>query len=74
MNLSLRTILTSGAALVVAGFTVGLVSSVYYISSIGTMLGRGALVSVSLVLLLLPKLLQWLDRWVMMGKRTELAK
>ena len=74
VNLSLRTILTSGAALVVAGFTVGMVSSVYYISSIGTMLGRGALVSVSLVLLLLPKLLQWLDRWVMMGKRTELAK
>ena len=64
ISLSLQTILTSGLALVVAGFSVGIVSSVYYISSIGTMLGRGALVSVALVLLLLPKLLQWLDRWV----------
>ena len=34
------------------------------ISSIGTMLGRGAVVSVALVLFLLPKLLQLLDRWV----------
>ncbi|MBQ9197241.1 MAG: MMPL family transporter [Clostridia bacterium] len=64
VGLSVQTILTSGLVLVVAGFTVGIVSTVYYISSIGTMLGRGALISVALVLLLLPKLLQWLDRWI----------
>ena len=64
IGLSLQTVLTSGSALVVAGFTVGIVSSVYYISSIGTMLARGAVVSVILVLLLLPWLLQKLDRWI----------
>lgn len=62
IGLSLQTVMTSGMALVTAGFSVGIVSSVFYISSIGTMLGRGAIVSVSLVLLLLPKLLQWLDK------------
>ena len=64
ISLSLQTILTSGLALMVAGFSVGVVSSVYYISSMGTMLGRGALISVALVLLLLPKLLHWLDRCI----------
>ena len=64
ISLSMQTILTSGLAFVVAGFTVGVISSVYYISSIGTMLGRGATISVALVLLLLPQLLQWMDRWI----------
>ena len=64
IRLSLPTVLTSGMALIVAGFSVGMVSSVFYISSIGTMLGRGAVVSVALVLFLLPRLLQLLDRWV----------
>lgn len=69
--LSLQTILTSGSALVVAGFSVGIVSTVYYISSIGTMLARGALISVAMVLMLLPKLLQWLDKWIVPGKKKE---
>ena len=64
VTLSLQTVFTSGMALIVAGFSVGIVSSVFYISSIGTMLGRGAMVSVALVLLLLPQLLQWFDRWI----------
>ena len=62
--LSLQTVLTSGMALIVAGFSVGIVSSVFYISSIGTMLGRGAIVSVTLILFLLPALLQLLDKWI----------
>ena len=68
VGLSLQTILTSGSALIVAGFSVGIVSSVFYISSIGTMLGRGAIVSVVLVLFLLPALLQALDRWIVPKK------
>ena len=68
IRLSLPTILTSGAALTDAGFTVGIISSVFYISSIGTMLGRGAIISVTLILFLLPQLLQWLDRWVVPRK------
>ena len=61
---SLRTILTSGLSFVTAGFAVGLVSSVYYIASMGMLLGRGALVSLILVLFLLPKLLVFLDKKV----------
>lgn len=61
---SLPTLLTSGLALVIAGYTVGFMSSVFYISSIGVMLGRGAIASLTLILLLLPCLLVWTDRWV----------
>lgn len=64
MQMSLQTILTSGLALITAGFAVGKISTVFYISSIGTMLARGAVVSVLLILLLLPQLLIWLDRWM----------
>ena len=73
VGLSAQTILTSGMALVTAGFSVGIVSSVFYISSIGTMLARGALVSMAMVLLLLPKLLQWLDRWIVKKNRPTAA-
>ena len=62
LTLSLPTLLTSGLALVIAGYTVGWMSSVFYISSIGIMLGRGAIASLALVILLLPCLLVWTDR------------
>ncbi len=71
IQLSVQTILTSGSALVVAGFSVGIVSSVFYISSIGTMLARGALISVVMVLFLLPRLLQWFDRWIVRAPKRE---
>ena len=61
---SLPTILTSGIILVTAGFIVGKRCSVYYISSIGSLLARGASVSVILVLTLLPALLLLFDRFV----------
>lgn len=61
---SLPTILTSGIILVTAGFIVGKRCSVYYISSIGSLLARGASVSVILVLTLLPALLLIFDRFV----------
>ncbi|MBR6707493.1 MAG: MMPL family transporter [Clostridia bacterium] len=68
LDRSMQTVLTSGLALVTAGFAVGKISSVFYISSIGTMLGRGAVVSVLLVLLLLPQMLVWLDRLIIRGQ------
>ena len=64
LRLSLPTVLTSGIILVTAGFTVGKVCSIYYISSIGLLLSRGALISVILILTLLPALLVLLDRFV----------
>ncbi len=67
LSLSLPTLLTSGLALVIAGYVVGWMSSLFYISSIGIMLGRGALASLALVILLLPCLLVWTDRWMTRG-------
>ena len=64
VTLSMPTVFTSGVILIVAGFVIGQVCTVYYISSIGTMLARGATVSVLLILLLLPPLLVNLDRWI----------
>ena len=64
MHKALPTVLTSGIILITAGFIIGKQCSVYYISAIGLLLSRGALVSVCLVLTLLPALLAVLDRWV----------
>ncbi len=61
---SMPTVLTSGTILITAGFVIGVQCSVYYISSIGSLLSRGALISVILVLTLLPALLTLCDRWI----------
>ena len=62
MRKALPTILTSGLILTVAGFIIGKKCSIYYISSIGLLVSRGALVSSVLVLTLLPALLLLCDR------------
>ena len=62
LSRALPTVLTSGIILVVAGFLVGVQCSIYYISSIGLLISRGALMSVLLVLTLLPALLALADR------------
>ena len=64
MRKALPTILTSGLILTVAGFIIGKKCSIYYISSIGLLVSRGALVSSALVLTLLPALLLLCDRWI----------
>ena len=61
---ALPTVLTSGLILMTAGYIIGRVCSIYYISSIGLLLSRGALMSVILVLTLLPALLSRFDRAV----------
>ena len=66
---ALPTILTSGVILITAGFIIGKQCSVYYISSIGLLLARGALISVVLILTLLPALLILCDRAVMAGRK-----
>ena len=62
---SLPTILTSGVILTVAGAIIGWQCSIYYISSIGLLVSRGALVSALLVLFLLPALLLLGDRFIL---------
>ena len=64
MKKALPTVLTSGAILATAGFIIGKLCSVYYISSIGLLLARGTVISVALILTLLPALLTLLDRAV----------
>ena len=66
---SMPTLLTSGMALIVAGYAVGFMSSLFYISSIGKMLGRGALASLALIIFLLPCLLVWTDRQLIRRER-----
>ena len=62
LSRALPTILTSGIILTAAGFVVGIQCSIYYISSIGLLIARGAVMSVLLVLTLLPALLALFDR------------
>ena len=57
MKKSLSTILTSGSILIIAGYIIGKVCTVFYISDIGLLLSRGTLVSVLFVLFLLPAIL-----------------
>lgn len=71
---ALPTILTSGTILVVAGFVVGLISSEVAISSIGTLLGRGTIISILMVLFLLPSLLLLCDCLIMKSFFTKKLK
>lgn len=59
---ALPTVLTSGIILIMAGYVIGKLCTVYYISSIGMLLSRGATVSVILVLTLLPALLTFREK------------
>ena len=65
LNRALPTVLTSSIILITAGFIVGVQCSIYYISSIGLLISRGAAMSVLLVLTLLPALLAVFDRRIM---------
>lgn len=69
MHKSLPTILTSGTILVSAGYVVGRYCSIYYISSVGFLISRGAFVSAVLVLTLLPALLALLDRYILRERK-----
>ena len=66
---ALPTILTPGIILIVAGFAVGKVCTIYYISSIGLLVSRGALVSTLLMLTFLPSLLLLCDRFIIRPRR-----
>lgn len=67
---ALPTVLTSGVILTTAGFIIGKLCTVYYISAIGLLLARGAAISVFLILTLLPALLALCDRFVV-GKKKK---
>lgn len=65
LQASMLSILTSGTILIVAGYAIYFVVSVEAIKDIGHMLGRGAILSMTLVLLAVPGLMTMLDKPIM---------
>lgn len=66
---SALSVLTSGSILTIVGYGLYKVSSVSAIGDLGHLIGRGALISVILVLFLLPTLLVAGDRWLVRSER-----
>lgn len=64
LNASITTILSSGLILILAAFTIHFVSSTPMLAEIGLLVGRGALISVLAVLLILPQLLLIFDKFI----------
>ncbi|MDE6598264.1 MAG: MMPL family transporter [Clostridia bacterium] len=64
LNHSFPTILTSGSILAIAGFLIGGIVGDPLIATLGTCLGRGVLISIACVLLVLPALLLTFDKWL----------
>lgn len=65
LQASMLSILTSGTILIVAGYAIYFVVSVEAIKDIGHMLGRGAILSMTLVLTAVPGLMTMLDKPIM---------
>ena len=57
LNLAFPTIITSGTMMVVAGILIGQLTSNAVIAGIGQSLGRGTIISIAIVMLVLPQLL-----------------
>ncbi|MCC8168891.1 MAG: MMPL family transporter, partial [Oscillospiraceae bacterium] len=64
INQVFPTIFTSGSILTAAGFLVGKISTDPIISGLGTALGRGTLISIILVMLVLPQILILCDKLI----------
>ncbi|MGM9858912.1 MAG: efflux RND transporter permease subunit [Bacilli bacterium] len=62
---SLPTIFTSGLILIVCGFVICFLSSQSTISSVGLLVGKGAIAAVLLILFFLPSLLYLLDKVIL---------
>ena len=62
---AMPTIFTSGIILIVCGFLVGIIASMTSISTVGVLLGKGTLVSVLMITLVLPSILYVLDGFIM---------
>lgn len=62
---AMPTVFTSGMILTICGFIVGIISSQTSISTVGFLLGKGTLVSVLMITLVLPSILYLLDRFIL---------
>lgn len=64
LNQSFPTILTSGSILAIAGFLIGGIVGDPLIATLGACLGRGVLISIACVMIVLPALLITFDKWL----------
>jgi uncharacterized protein len=65
LKTSSLSILSAAMILAAAGWCLALISAISGVSTIGLLIGRGAMISSLLVLLALPQLLLWSDRWIL---------
>ena len=74
LNEAFPTIITSGTMMVCAGFVIGALTSNATIASLGKTLGRGALISIVLVMSVLPQLLLVGDKLIDKAELTRSSK
>ena len=65
MAAAMPTIFTSGLILMICGFVIGLIASQNAISTVGILLGKGTLVSILMITLVLPSVLYLCDGFVL---------
>lgn len=71
---AMPTVFTSGLILIICGFIVGMVASMTSISTVGFLLGKGTLVSVLMITLVLPSVLYILDGFILKLTRRSRTK
>lgn len=71
---SLPSIITSGTILIACGYVISFASSIPAIGEVGHLVGRGAILSVVAVALLMPCLLRLIDRFIMPGEKGASGK
>ena len=62
---AMPTVFTSGVILTICGFVIGAISSQNTIATVGSLLGKGTLVSVLMITLVLPSILYLLDGFIL---------
>lgn len=67
-------IMTSGSALTVVGFLLGLISSNRLLAQLGVFIGRGAIFSLAIVMFVLPGLLYMFDRFIIRSDKKTKTK
>ena len=65
LEAAMPTVFTSGTILTICGFVVGIIASQASISQVGFLLGKGTLVSVLMITLVLPSVLYLLDGFIL---------
>ena len=67
---SLSSIITSGSILTLAGYIIKFNSSIKAVADIGELVGRGALISMIMVVIVLPQFLALFDRFITKNLKT----